>query len=93
MDIGFTNIGDGVKYFTGLTNLTHLNLSLNSGLEDEHLQYLTSLRDLEKLNLANASITREGLKYIALLTNLKSLDISKIEICYPGFHYLSSTLN
>jgi hypothetical protein len=45
-------------------SLTWLNLSMNSGLSDSGLSYLTQLKSLRYLNISGCSVTPSGVKIL-----------------------------
>jgi hypothetical protein len=65
----------GAKGLSHLTAITGLNLSDNP-FGDDGLVHLAPLKKLERLWLANTTVTRNGLRYLQSLTQLTELEVS-----------------
>ena len=66
----------------GLIALSHsakklevLDLTSNSGVDDQGISHIIALQSLKKLYLSNTNITSESIKYLKLLKNLEELHV------------------
>jgi Leucine-rich repeat (LRR) protein len=76
-----------IKEISSLVNLKCLDLS-ESGVTNEGLAYLETLRSIEELNLAYTNISA-GLHHLAKLKRLRALDLSGLELGVGSIGLLS----
>jgi Leucine-rich repeat (LRR) protein len=81
----------GVSKIKDLTLLTSLNLSQNLRITDNALQYLSGMKSLVSLNLANSRVTNAGLHHLRPLTSLTSLALQGCKVTRLAVDHLQAT--
>lgn len=76
LDLRYTNVTkEGLKGLANLKNLTSLDLSNLSGVNDAGVLELAGLKHLTSLNLSRTRVTDAGLKGLSNISNLASLNL------------------
>lgn len=88
LSLGGEQIGPGIQYLSGLSNLHRLDLSATN-ITDTDLQYLSGLNNLEQLDLTLTDVTDAGLQHLRSLENLKYLSLWGTQIIDGGLRHLT----
>jgi len=89
------NFFDKLREETIFPKLEHLDISMNVGLSDHHLECISHLKTLKALIMKqnrNHDVTNLGAKHLAKLKNIRSLDVANTGITDEGMDVVVSAL-
>lgn len=91
---GLPNVGnDGFAVFQDLPELKKLYITEMNAISDEGIAYLSSLGQLETLEIEIVGISDESLKTLGEMKSLKELKIRETNISNEGLKYLQALPN
>lgn len=91
LELAKTGIGDnGVRHLGSLRLMHTLDLSGNPRITGATMQFLTSMQQLQELNLSGTSVDDEGVRHIAALQSLRILNLSGARVTDEGVRHLGS---
>jgi len=95
LNIAYTYITlDGVEIISSLQKLIHLDMSHNhNNIGANAAKYISTLRNLQTLDISGNIIGDEGAKYISSLCHLTDLIIRNNRITRVGVKYISTMYN